>query len=169
MKIIRSLLVTVVVATAGAVLTGCEGVSGIPYRSNTAAAAILGDRPARADAASTADNGSNNAPARGQTGTNAPIVVPVEAADSETSRYLRFSPVQVYVDGQGSERTVKVYSDVTPRCLSWRVSLVKDGKEYYHFIASNLSHLLGQVIPLAPLALEPDLPVPDKIVVTLVR
>jgi hypothetical protein len=176
MKDFRPLMVTMVAATACAVITGCEGISGTPYRTNTAAAAILGDRPrdvggesapkaATGEGAVAADGKDTNA--RSQT--NAPIVVPVEAEDVESRRYLSFSPVQVHLEGVGDERTVRVYTDVQPQCLTWRVSLIKNGKAYYNFVASSQSHLTGQVISLQPLALEPNLPVPDKVVVTLVK
>ena len=176
MKHIRPLLAAVAAATACAVLAGCEGISGTPYRTNTAAAAILGDRPSdlAGESAKNATAGEGavaadgkNPDARSQT--NAPIVVPVEAGDLDSRRYLSFSPVQVHLEGIGDERTVRVYTDVEPQSLTWRVSLMKDGKAYYNFIASSQSHLLGQVISLQPLALEPNLQVPDKVVVTLVQ
>jgi hypothetical protein len=180
MKNIQFLLAAVAAATACVVLTGCDGISGTPYRRNTVAAAILGDRPAQpgmksardnphADTTSAAVAGGGSASGREQSGTSAPIVVPVEAGDPVTSCYLHFSPVQVHLDAGANEQTVQVYTDVRPQCLMWRVSLVKDGREYYNFIASGQSHLLGQAISLQPLALEPDMPVPDKIVVTLVK
>ena len=176
---IHPLLAAVAAATACAVLTGCQGISGTPYRTNTVAAAILGDRPAEPGVESDRNNsdtdsasataGGGSASVREQTATSAPIVVPVESGDAVTSRYLHFSSVQVHLDGQANERTVQVYSDVRPQCLTWRVSLIKDGREYYSFIASGQSHLLGHAISLQPLALEPDLPVPDKVIVTLVK
>jgi len=104
MKITRPLLMTMLAASACAVLTGCEGISGTPYRTNTAAAAILGDRPTDVggDPAKNATAGEGavaadgkNPDARSQT--NAPIVVPVEAGDLDSRRYLSFSPVQVHL------------------------------------------------------------------------
>ena len=176
MRNTRHLLVTILAATACAMLTGCEGIPGTPYRTNTAAAAILGDRSRDPGGETTkkvpADESTvaaDSKAASAQRQTNTPIVVPVEAEDAASRRYLRFSPVQVYLKGDGDQRMVQVYTDVEPQPLTWRVSLIKDGRAYYNFTTSSQSHLMGQAISLQPLALEPDLPVPDKVVVTLVK
>jgi hypothetical protein len=163
-------------------LTGCEEIPSVPYRPDTPAAAISGGRPDDDHVSRLTTVGPVNAASepkalvpgqaagRARTArTNSPVQVPVETGDLETSRYLVFSPVRVYVDDQTETRSVTVYTEVTPRCLTWRVSLIKDGREYYHFISSSQRHLLLQAIPLQPLALEPNLPVPDRIIVTLVR
>ncbi len=172
MKKIRCLLIAASAASTCAVFTGCDEVPSVPYHSNTAAAAIVGDHSSQTDG-STPEGGKLTVNAvKGSvsiTKTNVPIEVCVEAGDPEISRYLRFSTVQVRRNDEGNERSVKVYTEVTPQCLAWRVSLIKNGREYYHFITSNQQHLWDQVIPLQPLALEPDLPVPDKIIVTLVK
>jgi hypothetical protein len=137
-------------------LTGCEGIQGVPYRSGTAAAKIY--ESSLADSKLDRDSYHTSR-----------IVVPVIAGDHEVGSCLRFSPVQVDISESNRKRLLTAYCEVSPQIRVWKVSLVKNDKEYYHFLTANKVHLLADAVPLDPLALDPTLPIPDKIVVTAVN
>ncbi|MGA2656915.1 MAG: hypothetical protein ABSH34_05275 [Verrucomicrobiota bacterium] len=142
------------VAVSAVVLAGCEGIPDVPYRSDTPAARIYGG-PSSADAS------SERAAPR--------IAVPVVAGDADAARYLDFSDVRVNVEEKNGQKRVRVYTDLTPKEIVWRVSFIKDGQEVYHFNTSSRIDYINVAIPLEPLALDPNLPVPDKVVVTRVE
>jgi hypothetical protein len=145
-------------ATLGAsffvLLTGCEGIPGVPYRSDTAAGRLYESHTGGGDVTNKISEG---------------VTVPVEAGDAGARRLLEFSNVRVRMDEKEGVRSIRVFTEVSPRPVVWRVGLIKDGREIFHFVTSNRSDYLSQVIPLEPLALDPSLPVPDKIVVTVIE
>jgi hypothetical protein len=154
---VESLAVFVLAASALCVVSiGCEGIKGVPYRAGTAAAKIFESNLA----GSKPDNEASR--------TNR-IVIPVLAGDPQAAAYLAFSTVRVDLSEKHGKRLLTAYSEVSPQTQIWRVGLVKNEKEYYHFLTANKVHQLSEVIPLDALALDPALPVPDKIVVTAVN
>src|ERR1019366_1530571 len=111
-----------VVATAvSLVLTGCEGIPGVPYRADTPATRIYESRV------------SSDASAK----TTGPLTVPVVAGDADAALYLDFSDVRVDVQEKDGQKTVRVYADLVPKEVVWRVSFIKDGQEIYHFNTSS--------------------------------
>ncbi len=142
------------------VLAGCAGIEGVPYQSGTPAAKIHEERNGQLAGRDTRNERRSTA---------TPSIIPVVALEPEVACCLDFSSVQVDVNEDGGKRFVTAYSVVSPQVLVWRIGLIKDGKEYYHFTAATKHHFLSEAIPLEPLALDPTLPVPDKIVVARVK
>ena len=150
----RFLLLSAVASAASLLLTGCEGIYGVPYRAGTPAVRIY----------------ESHCPPKTPTEKPAnPITVPVEAGDGDAQRYLSFSDVCVDVEEKDGRKSVKVYTQMTPRQIVWRVSFIKDGKEVYHFNTFNRTDYSREALPLEPLAMDDTLPVPDKVVITRVK
>ena len=143
MKMTFSLLLSM----AGLVfLAGCQ-LESAPYRSHTVAAAIL----------KSTDDGK-------KPGIQIPVVT-----EGDATNYLVFSDVICEQQEREGQKNVTIFSAVSMKKNVWRVGLFKGGKEFYHFVTSNQSVLFGDVIPLGPLALDPTLAMPDKIVVTRIE
>jgi hypothetical protein len=156
---ISTILLLPIAALFAVFFAGCEGIEGVPYQPGTPAARIHEGHSISA---------ARGASAEAAYAESKSLEVPVVANDSETARYLEFSPVQVNITESNGKRLVTVYTEVTPQPLIWRVTLIKDGREYHHFNAATKHHQFGEVISLETLALDPSLPVPDKILVTRV-
>ena len=154
MKPKSSVLLPLMAAFAALLLAGCAGIEGVPYQPGTPAARIYENNCSTTNSAQRAST---------------LITVPVVAGDAEAARYLEFSDVQVDVEQKGAEKTVKVYAHLLRKQIVWRVARMREGKEIYHFNTSSRMDYDNEVIPLEPLALDPNLPVPDNIVVTLVK
>ncbi len=164
----RFLLLSAVASAASLFLTGCEGIYGVPYRAGTPAVRIYESHyppknPTEKPASPTEKpTDPTEKPVH-------PITVPVEAGDGDAQRYLSFSDVRVDVDERDGRKSIKVYTEMTPRQIVWRVSFIKDGKEVYHFNTFNRTDYSREALPLEPLAMDDTLPVPDKVVITRVK
>jgi hypothetical protein len=140
------------------VLVGCESIQGVPYNAQTPAAKLYAAEQANATGSQT------NAAATPE------IQIPVVCSDPAIGRCLSFAPVEVDMQqGDDGSQRLAVMSRVTVSQMIWRVGLIKNGKEIYHFTTASKFDYPDEVIPLEPLALYPKLPIPDKIVVSLVK
>lgn len=156
MSYLSKIIITGVAGLGTCVLVGCETIQGVPYNAQTPAARIY-------QANQAAESSTNSCTAQD-------IQIPVVSSDPEIGRYLSFSPVEVDLreDDDGNRR-LAVMSRMTVSQLVWRVTLMKKGKAIYQFTTASKFDDPDEVIPLEPLALDPNLPIPDKIVVSLVH
>ncbi len=150
----RMVLKSIAVTTPILLFVSCSSMPEAPYSSSTPAAKIYESR--------CSSDGTNNI--REIQSTNA-IHIPVKLDHSILQNVIGISEVQVRVGESRGVKTVSAYTFLNLKPVKWKVDFFKNNQLIHSFYVVNQCDFLSDFIPLTPLTLDPNLAVPDAVVV----